>query len=297
MSWLENWDLEATGGLPQWKVQGSPEWLETRKNYLGASECAAVLGLNPYKTAEQLWQEKVGLREPDKENYHMRRGKEKEDMIIGRWLEINQESWSTKGGPDVEISKDYPFLRASYDYISREGDYILEVKAPEKIYKEVPKMYWVQIQFQLLISGLKYGHFYALDEEGKHLSYTHFLDNLFIADAIPRLQKFWHHVQTKTPLIETAEAQIENAEFEALLLELEEKDQELKHLDKRVTEIRSLIRSHLTADTTKIGDFMVYIKKRKGAVDYGKVPELSQVDLDKYRKAEQSYMTISRREK
>lgn len=41
------------------------EWLNARKNYIGGSDAAAVLGLNPYKSNLELWQEKTGLVTPE----------------------------------------------------------------------------------------------------------------------------------------------------------------------------------------------------------------------------------------
>jgi len=42
------------------------QWLKERKKGIGASEAGAVLGLNRYKTAISIWQEKLGMsEEPD----------------------------------------------------------------------------------------------------------------------------------------------------------------------------------------------------------------------------------------
>lgn len=37
------------------------EWLKKRTRGIGGSDCACILGLNPYKSKIQLWEEKVGL--------------------------------------------------------------------------------------------------------------------------------------------------------------------------------------------------------------------------------------------
>ena len=41
------------------------EWLEARKDGLGASDASAVLGISPWKTNVQLWEEKTGLVVPE----------------------------------------------------------------------------------------------------------------------------------------------------------------------------------------------------------------------------------------
>ena len=42
-------------------VQGSPEGDEHRRQYRNASETPAVLGISPFQTPYQRWQQKLGL--------------------------------------------------------------------------------------------------------------------------------------------------------------------------------------------------------------------------------------------
>ena len=46
-------------------LQNHAAWLEARSHYIGGSDAAAVLGLNPYKSNLELWQEKTGLVVPE----------------------------------------------------------------------------------------------------------------------------------------------------------------------------------------------------------------------------------------
>lgn len=41
------------------------EWLEHRKHYIGGSDASSVVGLNPWKSNVQLWEEKTGLVIPE----------------------------------------------------------------------------------------------------------------------------------------------------------------------------------------------------------------------------------------
>ena len=45
-------------------LKSRDEWLERRRSYIGGSDAAAVVGLNPYKTNVELWQEKTGQLQP-----------------------------------------------------------------------------------------------------------------------------------------------------------------------------------------------------------------------------------------
>ena len=41
------------------------EWLQARRNHIGGSDAAACVGMSPYKDNVQLWEEKMGLVEPE----------------------------------------------------------------------------------------------------------------------------------------------------------------------------------------------------------------------------------------
>lgn len=40
-------------------------WLEKRKSFIGGSDASAIVGMNPYKSNVELWEEKTGRRIPD----------------------------------------------------------------------------------------------------------------------------------------------------------------------------------------------------------------------------------------
>ena len=45
--------------------QRSPEWFALRSNFLTSSDLGTVLGLNKYKSAEELFNEKTGIVKKD----------------------------------------------------------------------------------------------------------------------------------------------------------------------------------------------------------------------------------------
>lgn len=93
------------------------EWLKLRGHGVGGSDCSAVIGLNPYKTNLQLWQEKVGLREQPKiENEHTKYGQACEDALrtifqadfVGKLCVRHKDN-------EILVRKDKSWLRASLD--------------------------------------------------------------------------------------------------------------------------------------------------------------------------------------
>ncbi len=59
------------------------EWLEERKKGIGGSDVACILGMSPYKTNVELWEEKVGLREPEdiSQKEYVKNGTDSEDPL------------------------------------------------------------------------------------------------------------------------------------------------------------------------------------------------------------------------
>ena len=47
------------------KTTNREEWLKERKKGIGASEASCIIGVNPWKTNVELWQEKTGQREAE----------------------------------------------------------------------------------------------------------------------------------------------------------------------------------------------------------------------------------------
>lgn len=63
------------------------EWLKYRKSGIGGSDAGAVCGLNPYRTAMQVYQDKVSEEIEEMDNEAMRQGREFEDYVAKRFME------------------------------------------------------------------------------------------------------------------------------------------------------------------------------------------------------------------
>ena len=57
------------------------EWIKFRKNYIGGSDAAAIIGLNPFVTPYSLWAEKTGRLPEREDNEAMRQGRDLEQYV------------------------------------------------------------------------------------------------------------------------------------------------------------------------------------------------------------------------
>ncbi len=188
--------------------QGSPEWHEWRRGVLGASDAGTILGVNPFKTARHLWDEKVGLAEPEPENEAMRRGTRLEPLA--------RSAFEVETGYDMPpaccYAKEYPFIGASLDGFrcasedrghAWELGFILEIKCGASIYakmaarKPIPDYYQAQIQQQLMVAGAEMCYFWAFDPELGGILRHVTPDVDLQAKLLDALVKFWESVQSR----------------------------------------------------------------------------------------------------
>lgn len=145
-------------------VQGSPEWHVHRLAHCNASETPAVLGVSPYTTPFQLWQQRTG-RVSVELTAAMAHGTATEPAARAMYETLTGNVMQ----PLVLVDGEYS---ASLDGITLGGDLILEIKCPKAkdatLLKEaragrVPvHVYW-QVQHQMLVSGARLAHVYVYD--------------------------------------------------------------------------------------------------------------------------------------
>src|SRR5271169_4709118 len=63
-------------------------WLEMRRNKIGASDAPIIMEVSPWKTPYQLWEEKLKLRPDTVENGAMKRGKQLEKKALREFENI-----------------------------------------------------------------------------------------------------------------------------------------------------------------------------------------------------------------
>ena len=70
--------------------------------------------------------------------------------------------------------------------------------------------------------------------------------------------------------------------------------------EKKIKELKKVITEHEVTKShprVKVNDWTIQKVKKKGSIDYSKVPEIGNIDLEKYRKKGSEYYTITRLKK
>jgi len=163
--------------------QGSSDWHTHRAAHFNASDCAAMLGISPYKTRDELLREKATGLVPEVDEATRRRFDEGHRFeALARPLAeeiIGDELYPCVGV--LEGSK----LSASFDGITMDGSIVWEHKTLNESLRQlmqsgapqchIPPHYRAQLEQQLLVSGAEKALFMAstFDEAGELVESLH----------------------------------------------------------------------------------------------------------------------------
>lgn len=155
--------------LKMYQYKTRDAWLKARKKYLGGSDVACILGLNPFKTNLQLYREKKGLVMPDdlSDNPLVQYGTKAEEHIRAMF-ELDYPNLKVEYVPDNSWrNTKYPFAAASLDGFltdenGRKG--ILEIKTAtitsgsqaRKWQDAIPDNYYCQVLYYLGVTEFDY---------------------------------------------------------------------------------------------------------------------------------------------
>jgi len=181
------------------------EWLEQRKKGIGGSEAGIVMGVNPWKSRLELWNEKVTQKTEIDATKQL-------TFKIGRTLEpLIAEEYTKETGRKLEerplkIHPKYPFILGNIDreiIDDPKGPGILEIKTKGAWTfweEDIPIYYLAQLQHYLEIYGYSWGSFCVLDLGTMKLDVLDVeRDNEFISRMIKEEIEFWNLVENKIP--------------------------------------------------------------------------------------------------
>ena len=89
------------------------EWLRYRKGGIGGSDAGAVCGLNPYRTAMEVYYDKTSDEIEEMDNEAMRQGREFEEYVARRFMEATGKK--VRRANALYYDERHPFMYADVD--------------------------------------------------------------------------------------------------------------------------------------------------------------------------------------
>lgn len=264
--------------------QGSSEWLSVRKKHITATDAPIIMGVNPWKTKLQLYHEKKSDDPPKPANERMQRGIDLEP--IARDLFNLKTGWDMK--PAVLV-KDW--WMASLDGRDASSGSILEIKCPgEKdhavaVAGMIPDHYFPQLQHQMYVSGVCVMYYFSFDGvDGKIVKIKR--DEDYIDKMLIEEKKFYDCLISNTPPEPEESDYVKRIDpfwHDASLRLLRIRESRLA-LDKEEEFLKNQLIYLSEGKNSKGAGISLSQITRKGNIDYSKIPELKDVDLEKFRK-------------
>lgn len=296
---------------PYQENESREHFLERRAHGIGASDAGHLLEVAPYGCLRCLYEEKLGLREAI-DNSAMEAGRFYEDIIADLYKKKTGHNVARTGFVYLE---DYPHVMASPDRVFEiPGNLIgcLEIKrqgqyAFKKTLKDgPPEMYRIQVQYQMLASGLETADLAIYWPDGHDLRvYEYKRDQMLCLELLALSTYHWNIIKNlrheKNPKLPNPskhctkcvqEVVISGETAEILDKEVEEAMRTYVSLTSSLKEIedeKDLIKEYLlnkagNASQLKCGDYSMTKAERKGAmkVSLDILPELTEEQRNKY---------------
>ena len=181
--------------------------LEVRLNHITGSDVATILGISPYKTPVELWQEKLRLtKQEDLSNKkHIIRGNYLERAVADWWADAEEKEVEIE--PNFITHKDLPYLGGNIDRRVKSEHAILECKTSRRMdgwdedNNVVPLYYLTQLAFYVAIDDAERGYMAAyIGETEDFLRFTYERNQNLEDKLLSRVKHFWNeHVLKEVP--------------------------------------------------------------------------------------------------
>lgn len=183
-------------------------WLAQRRQGIGASEAAAILGLSPFKSALEVYLDKAGLVPDSEDNEFLEWGRRLEPIILGAYADKTGRKVTPNAAQKLLALAEHPFVTATLDadvVDDKLGMGVLEAKTTnafrgDEWAESIPAHYQVQLQHQMLVTGRSWGSAAVLIG-GNCFRYADLpRHEAFIQEVLlPALAEFWQRVLDRDP--------------------------------------------------------------------------------------------------
>lgn len=185
------------------KTANREEWKELRSHYIGGSDAAAVVGLNPYSSPYSLWAEKTGRVPGFSGNLATEVGSYLEEFVAQKFSQVTGKK--VRKCNQSFLNSDYPWAIANIDREIVGEDAGLEIKTTDTLNLkkfhggEYPVNYYAQMVHYLAVTGKQRWYLAVLIGNKEFLWFTIERDEAEIEALMLAEQTFWDLVKKDIP--------------------------------------------------------------------------------------------------
>ena len=283
--------------------QRSAKWLELRKQGIGGSDVAAIMGVSPYKSRLQLYLEKRGELEEQSVGPAAMRGVLLEDAVA-KMYEHDRPGTKLRSWHGIIRKKSEPWKYASLDRTIVGEKRIVEIKtssSPRWSLYPIPPEVEAQVRWQMIVSGYRVADVAALLGGLVMRIETIEWDDEKHERIEAEVEAFWDDVQTgNRPAVAPLDSEVLDRVFpadrgESLIAETHEENlllesymaarKHVKFSEERVAQLEAELKEIMKDATQLIGNTQVATwrtTKERRSIDWESIARstLSSSELD-----------------
>lgn len=272
-------------GRQQALNQGTWEWKQFRKGTVGSSDAPAIMGVSPWSNPVKLWEEKIGIRDEPHMTERMLRGHDLEEEARYHF----EKEMGITVMPATYLHEKHDWMSASLDGISFDEKIAVEIKCPgmadhnAALQGKIPEKYYPQLQHQMAVAGVGNMFYMSYEDPTSHSILKVERDDAYVNRMMALEKTFWDCVQTLT---RPFDGYVDKAE------EWEINDEAVKYLglceciekmEAEKDQCRKKLIEYAASSNYKCKVLKVTKICSKGRVKYDSIPELENIDIERYR--------------
>lgn len=173
------------------------DWLRYRKCGITGTDAGAILGLNPYRSAFQVYHDKISDTIENIDNEAMRQGRDLEDYVAQRFSE--ETGFKVRRANAIYQSEEHPLLLADFDRLIVGQKAGLECKTVSPFSADkwadgkIPAHYLAQVNHYLAVSGFDCWYIAALIFGKELVIHKIISDKAVLDNLIAEEEHFWKY--------------------------------------------------------------------------------------------------------
>ena len=185
------------------KTTSHEDWLKLRHKYIGGSDAAAVVGLNPWVSRYSLWAEKTGRLPSFQGNLATEVGTYLEEFVAKKYE--HETGKKVRRVNQSILNSDFPFAIANIDREIVGEDAGLEIKTTSELnlkkFKggEYPALYYCQCVHYMAITGKKRWYLAVLIGNREFKWFVIERDESEIDALMETESEFYEYIKNNTP--------------------------------------------------------------------------------------------------
>lgn len=221
------------------------QFLTDRKLGIGGSDVGAIIGVSPFKTALDVYNDKISEVVVEEYSEDMARGNRAEKYVLEEYAEREGVELVTE--LETVLHPDYPFMRGNLDAKIKDQNVVVEAKstkAPMSMWDAgIPEYYKAQVAYYAILTNADRVDIAVLFSGWQYGCYTYWRDADYEEYILKSVIDFWkNHVEARIPPAPQSQEEIQQVYADIDEEMVIKADKHIKHVVEEYEEVADQIK-------------------------------------------------------